>query len=104
MNYGTRVTHSNKYYAALVRALIDQLTAQRSDKEISEHLNSEAILTARGGLWKAGDVKAALHKVRNYATLPNKLHQAINQLCFDQVLRPAETLILFATRRENGVM
>lgn len=104
MNYSTRVTHSNKYYGGLLRALIDQLTAQRSDKEISEHLNAESILTATGKPWKAGDVKAALHKIRNYQTLPSKLHQAINQLCFDQVLRPAETLILFATRRENGVM
>ena len=104
MNYSTRITHSSRYYTALVRALIDRLKAQSSDKEIADHLNSENIFTATGGQWKAGDVKAALHKVRNYATLPNKLHQAINQLCFDQVLRPAETLILFATRRENGVM
>lgn len=104
MTFTTRVTHSNKYYTALIRALIDQLTAQRSDKEVADHLNSENILTATGGQWKAGDVKAALHKVRNYSTLPSKLHQAINQLCFDQVLRPAETLILFATRRGGNVM
>lgn len=104
MSFSTRVTHSSRYYAGLLRALIDQLTAQRSDREISEHLNAENILTATGKPWKAGDVKAALHKIRNYQTLPSKLHQQINQLCFDQVLRPAETLILFATRRENGVM
>jgi len=104
MNWTTRVTHSSRYYAALTRVLIDELTKQSSDKEISDRLNSEGILTASGGLWKAAGVKAILHKVRHYPTMPNKLHQGILQLCFDGVLRPAETLILFSMRRGGGVM
>lgn len=103
MQYSTRTTHSSAYYLRLIQALIGQLKQQASDKAIADHLNNEAILTATGQQWKPGDVKAALHKIRNYEAKPSKLHQALLQLCFNQVLHVAETLVLFAPRRA-GVM
>lgn len=104
MKYSTRVTHSQKYYGQLCRTLIDCLKVQASDKTISDRLNLEGTLTATGGQWKPGDVKAALFKIRNHETLPSKLHQAVNQLVFDQVLHVTEALVLFATRRGGNVM
>ena len=104
MTYGTRTTHSQKYYGQLCRTLIDCIKNQASDKTISERLNAEGTLTATGGQWKPGDIKAALHHVRNHDTLPSKLHQAINQLVFDQVLHITEALVLFSTRRGRNVM
>lgn len=93
------------YYAGLVEALIAALTAHKTDKEVAAALNAQGIKTHSGKQWTNSTVKTTLYSLRNYDTMPSKLHKAILQLCFDQVLRPAETLILFALRKTNeGVM
>jgi len=104
MTYTTRTTHSQTYYGALCRVLIDSIKAQESDKTISDKLNSESILSPSGRPWIASDIRTALHRLRNYETTPNKLHQAVNQLVFDQVLHITEALVLFSTRRSHNVM
>lgn len=104
MTYTTRTTHSQTYYGKLCRTLIDCLKVQASDKAISDRLNSELILSPSGRPWIASDIKQALHRLRNYESMPSKLHQAVNQLVFDQVLHITEALVLFSTRRAGNVM
>lgn len=105
ITYHSKTTHSMSYYASLVAALIAALTAHKTDRQVADALNEQGLKSPAGKSWTTATVKTTLFNLRNYDSKPSKLHKAILQMCFDQVLRPAETLILFALRKPNeGVM
>jgi hypothetical protein len=101
ISYHPRTSHSTGYYHRLIEALIAALHAHASDAGIAAKLNGDGIKSPSGKDWSVSSVKTMLFGIRNHHERPSKVHQALLQLCFDQVLRPAETLILFSKRNQT---
>lgn len=100
----THVLHSDTYYLTLLKTLIRCLNAGFTDRQTSQELNNLAILSPALKPFTPNTVTQILKKLRNHADYPSKLHKALLQLCFDQKLNAADTLILFANRRQQGAM
>lgn len=97
--YHPRVQHSLPFYHSVLLALIEGLTLRMTDREIADHLNSRGLLSPSGRPWTQVAVRQCLFKLRNHQIVPSHLHKALLQLCFNGLLRPSQTEILFQPRR-----
>lgn len=97
--YHPRIRHSSAYYFSVLTTLIKCLQSGITDRETAKNLNESALLSPTGKPWTASSVKAALFKLRNYRDIPNGLHRALMELCFEGKLVASECLILFESRK-----
>jgi hypothetical protein len=97
--YHPRLQHSLPYYHSVLLVFIDALSTNQTDKITAALLNERGILSPSGRPWTSTAVKQAIAKIRNYKDCPNRLHQALLELCFEGTLRPSQALVLFAPRR-----
>lgn len=96
-----RVTHSLPYYLRLILMLVQGLAAKQTDREVAQLLNANAVLSPSGKPWTTTAVSAALFKLRNFRTHPNRIHSAMLQLIFDGYLKASQVGILFEPRPKH---
>lgn len=102
--YHPRVVHSLPYYHAVLLVFIHGLEQRLSNAAIADLLNSRCLLSPSGKPWTSVSVKHALFKLRHHQEIPSHLHKALLQLAFDGVLKPSQSLVLFAPRTPDETL
>ena len=93
-----RYLHSEHYYLAVLRALIQGLNARLSDQSIADLLASKGLLAPSGEQWTANRVTDALYSLRKRQNRPNRLYAHLIRFVFEGVMAASDYLILFDKR------
>jgi hypothetical protein len=93
-----RTQHSSQYYYATISALLEGVTADKTDRELAQLLTDKDLLSPTGVAWTPTVISKTLWKLRNYRTIGSTLHNQLLQLCFDGVLTREAVLPLYQSR------
>ena len=91
-----------KYYAEVLRILIDCSVDALTYTAIAAVLNNRQITTPMRLTWHEGHIRQLLKKVRNYKTYPSFIGQHLMQEVFEGSISAQEAALLFKSRKPSA--